>query len=140
MDIQPMRIGNIDHVTVDIEELPEAIQAVLNNYGTEVREIVSEAVSEVGKESRDIIAKKAPVGRRRKYHKSIRTKTEEEATGRSVTIHAINHEYSLTHLLEKGHKLWNRPGIPTRAFEHWKTGEQHAIDELPERIVKKLGG
>lgn len=139
MDIQPMRIGNIDHVTVDMEELPEAIQAILQNYGTEVREIVSEAVSEVGKESRDIIAKKAPVGRRGKYHKSIRTRTEEEALGRSVTIYATDHEYSLTHLLEKGHKLWNSPRR-TRAFVHWKTGEQHAIDELPERIVKKLGG
>ena len=139
MDVFTMRIGNTDNVVVSMEELPEAIQAILEEFSTETRMEVSEAVSEVAKESRKIIAENAPVGRRGKYHKSIRTRTEEEAFGRTVTIFAANHEYSLTHLLEKGHELWNSPRR-TRAFVHWKTGEQHAIDELPKRIMKKIGG
>lgn len=140
MDVFTMRIGNTDNVVVSMEELPEAIQAILEEFSTETRMNVSEAVSEVGKESRRIISQEAPQGRRKKYYKSIRTRTEEEAFGRTATIFAANHEYSLTHLLEKGHKLWNRPSRPTRAFKHWKTGEQHAIDELPKRIMNKIGG
>ena len=140
MDVFFMRVGTTDHVVVDINQLPEAIQSILEEYSFETREKVSEAVSETAKESRKIVSDKAPQGRRKKYFKSIRVKTEEETFGRACTLYATNHEYSLTHLLEHGHKLWNRPSRPTRAFPHWKDGEQHAIEKKKKKIMKKLGG
>lgn len=135
-----MRVGTTDHVIVDMDELPEAIQSILEEYSIDTRGKVSEAVSETAKESRKIVSQEAPKGRRKKYFKSIRVKTEEETFGRACTIYATNHEYSLTHLLEHGHRLWNRPSRPTKAFKHWKSGEEHAIEELPNKIIKKIGG
>lgn len=135
-----MRIGNSDHVICELGELGQAVQEVLKEYPDEARTAADESVTEVARESRKIIKAKAPRGRRKKYFKSFRTRTENSTFGREVTIYSGNHEYSLTHLLEKGHFLWNRPNRPTRAFRHWKDGEQYAIETLPKRIKEKLGG
>lgn len=128
-----------DTVVTDLEGLPKEIRKILKEYSKDTRYKVSDAVVEVAKESRKLVKDKAPVGRRKgKYKRAIRVRKEEQMESTSAQIYAGNHEYSLTHLLEHGHKLWNRPSKPTKAFVHWKTGEEYAKKELPKRIIEKL--
>lgn len=137
-----MRIGNTDHVVVELDQLGEVVNSILKNYADEARIKIDDAVLEVSEEARLKIKENANVGVRKKnkYKNSFRKKVIDDAFGRSVIIHATNHNYSLTHLLENGHWLWNRPQQPTRAFPHWKKGEKLAIEELPKSIKRKLGG
>ena len=105
---------------------------------------IDRAVEETTKDSKDIVKAKANVEDRNtrrngKYKRSITYKIERELAHTRGVIYASGHEYSLTHLLENGHNLWNSPRR-TRAFEHWKDGETNAIKELPSLIEKYLKG
>lgn len=127
----------------------------MSQLGPEIRKIIQEykehslaqidrAVEETTKDSKDIVKAKANVEdrntrRKGKYKRSITYKIERELAHTHGVIYASGHEYSLTHLLENGHNLWNSPRR-TRAFEHWKDGETNAIKELPSLIEKYLKG
>ena len=105
---------------------------------------IDRAVEETTKDSKDIVKAKANVDHRNtrrkgKYKRSITYKIERELGHTRGVIYASGHEYSLTHLLENGHNLWNSPRR-TRAFKHWKDGETNAIKELPSLIEKYLKG
>lgn len=144
MERDVLRVGNVDHVYCNIEELGEAIGQIVQDFSSETRVKVKQATREVTEETRDTVKERANVdprnvARKGKYKRSISFKMEERPMQDVGIIYARGHEYSLTHLLENGHELWNSPKR-TRAFPHWVTGERYAIKELPERIVKKLKG
>jgi len=138
-----IRLGNVDNVYCDVSELPTKVQEILEEYAATTRAKMTEAVTETTKDARDIIKANANVDarstrRKGKYKKSIRYKINEESLQTEGQVYASGHEYSLTHLLENGHRIWNSPGRRTRAFKHWKLGEDLAIDELPRKIIEKL--
>lgn len=144
MERDVLRVGNVDHVYCNIEELGEVIGQIAQEFSSETRVKVKEATREVTEETRDTVKERANVdprnvARKGKYKRSISFRMEERPTQDVGIVYARGHEYSLTHLLEKGHELWNSPKR-TRAFPHWVTGERYAIKELPDRIVKKLKG
>lgn len=144
MERDVLRLENANHVYCDMDELGEVIGQIAKDFSAETRVGVKEATREVTKETRDIIKANANVdprnvARKGKYKRSISFRMEEQPMQDEGIVYAKGHEYSLTHLLEKGHALWNSPKR-TRAFPHWVTGEQYAIKELPDRIIKKLKG
>lgn len=145
----------VNDVKCEIDQLGEALSTILNEwYNNEVLSAVGDAVDETTKETRDIIKENANVEkldpitkryrfprRKGKYKKNIGKKTKRNRyTGAEGIVYGKNREYALTHLLENGHRLWQSPGRSTGKFVHWKTGEEHAIEELPKKIIKNLKG
>ena len=123
---------------VKVNDLTKAIAVELKNYADHVTEQSKEAVDEISKEAQKIVKNKAP-SKSGKYKRSIKVKkTYESLTEKRNTIFADNGQYRLTHLLERGHAKLN--GGKTRAFPHWKYGDEYIKSELPKRIEKKLGG
>lgn len=139
-----------DNVTVDLDHVDDAVKELLSDYSAETIARIDDAVVDTAKESRDVVRTKANAENPRngkfrfpnrfgKYKRSIAyKKTERGEFNISATVYARGHEYSLTHLLEHGHKLWQSPTRKTRAFAHWKIGEEYAIKWLPKHIIWNL--
>lgn len=136
---------SVDNVTIDPEELGTVIAEMMEEYGVETRARIAEVTKEVTKDAKNIVKANANVEmgnrfpyRKGKYKRSIRYRMKETSLSDIGIVYASGHEYSLTHLLENGHKLWQAPGKRTRAFKHWKKGEELAQQEFVPKMIKKL--
>lgn len=127
---------------IKADKLVKVMIDALETYSDEVIEATKKSVDEVASETVPIIKNHAPVGKGRrkgKYKRSISVRTVYESlTEKRNVIYASDKEYRLTHLLENGHAKVN--GGRTRAFPHWKYGDEYIKKELPKRIQKKIGG
>ena len=122
---------------INPNDLTLTISAMLSEYADDVIEDVKATVDDVAKEAQKIVKSKAPV-KTGKYKRSIKVKTSYESlTELRKTIYS-NGNSGLTHLLENGHAKVN--GGRTRAFPHWKYGDEYIKNELPKLVKKKIGG
>lgn len=96
-------------LTVDCgsDDFMDAISGWMEEHAYELDDEVAEAAGEAGRKAvQELKAKSAK--RTGKYAKGWRADMEASETGAEVTVH--NKRYQLTHLLEKGHVVRNRPG------------------------------
>lgn len=137
----------VDEIVVKPKEFNAAIIKIMEEYGKETFTRINKVTNEVTKDTKKEVKKNANVetkeplrfpNRVKRYKKSISYRTEKNGVMNYGRVYAKNHEYSLTHLLENGHKLWNAPGKRTRAFPHWKKGEELAQKEFAKEIIKEL--
>ena len=134
--------------TVKPIDLSKAIEEVLSRYGTDVYNVLTDAVKEVSDDATEKlqnVSKFAPDGHPSGDY-SQSWSNEEIPTGRLTTkriVHNIDH-YRLSHLLEKGHVSRNGTGrtfgrVP--AYPHIAPVNDWANEELPrvvERMIKSL--
>ena len=122
---------------VKIDDLTKTINSMLSDYSDDVIEETKGVVDKVTKEARKIVRENAPA-KTGKYKRSIKSKkVYESLTEKRNAIYSDGYS-GLTHLLENGHAKTN--GGRTRAFPHWKQGNDYIVEQLPKQLKKKIGG
>lgn len=128
-----------NHIVTDLTGFGAAMRAILSDCQETMREAANKGVKETAKEAAKVTRESGTYQNRRpKYRQSISYRFKTQSYTAEAQVYARAHEYSLTHLLENGHKLWNAPGKRTRAFKHWKIGEEYAVAHIDQNIFKYL--
>ncbi|WP_304762874.1 hypothetical protein [Faecalibaculum rodentium] len=135
--------GYGNHIVVSMERAGAALRQILDVVTNEVRMGVNAGVKQTAKETAKITRESGgysdtSTNRGGKYRKSITYRFNTRGITCEAQIYASGHEYSLTHLLENGHHLWNKPGVMTGSFKHWKTGEEYADAHVAQNILKNI--
>ena len=125
---------------VAIDGLNDAIQNALHDYGEDAEDAVKDTVKEVSKKTRDIVKSNAPVRKTNggDYKKSISDRQVKNQKGEYIKIvYSKAPHYRLTHLLEHGHLTRN--GMKkTRAFPHFKLGDDYINENFENKLASKL--
>lgn len=125
--------------TVGINDLSNAISAMVNEYSEFVSEETKKAIKKIGREAAEELYETSP-RRTGDYAKSWKTKKTAETTN---TIHVsvyADKEYRLTHLLENGHRIVRR-GITigsAEAIPHIKKVSDRAEEKLVKEVKKQI--
>ncbi|MBN1042492.1 hypothetical protein DVW07_10525 [Clostridium botulinum] len=127
-------------ITVQIDDLAEAINKELSFYSADVTKKTKNNVEAVSKEVNEEIKKhitfKQPTG---KYVKAFRINNSYEGPfTKRKTWHVKAPYYRLTHLLEKGHALAGSGR--TKAYPHIKYGEELAKKRMEELTKEAVQG
>lgn len=126
-----------DHITISPEMFGATVSNILDEFTVHVRLAVNDGIKKTLKEGKKITQESGTYRNRRpKYRKSISYRMSEQGFLTEGQIYARGHEYSLTHLLEHGHGLWQ--GGHTRAFPHWRLGEEYVDDNVIKNIESKI--
>ena len=121
-------------VKVSMDELSDAVNAILLSMVDDVKDTVDQAANTAGKETAQKLRETSP-RRTGKYAKGWKPKKEAVNGGTVVTVHNKDH-YRLTHLLEYGHA--NVKGGRTPAHPHIKAAEDYAADEFERLVLEGL--
>lgn len=124
---------------VKVDNLASAVLQELNNYVGATDEAVDKGVSETAKDAVKKLQSAHPAGSGQygSWDKSYNRGWTVKKTKRdkTATIHNAT-DYSLTHLLEKGHAKVN--GGRTRAFPHIAPVAEECEDALLKNIKKYI--
>lgn len=120
---------------IAVSDLAKAVNEAMSEYRDLTEQTLKSAVTEVAKETKDIVREKSPSLSGR-YKKGWATKKTTDASGQiSVTVYNRVRP-GLTHLLEKGHA--KRGGGRVSGVPHIAPAEEHAVAELEARIRREL--
>lgn len=137
------KFGYGDHVTCTMESAGPTLRGLLDNITAKVREGINAGVKLTAKQTAKVTRETGgysdtSTNRGPKYRKAITYRFNTQGISCEAQIYAKGHEYSLTHLLENGHRLWNKPGVMTGSFKHWKPGLEYADAHVAQNILKKI--
>ena len=121
------------------ETLSVQMDRILDEYSERVQNVSRVAIQRVGRESVKKLRNVSPK-RTGSYARGWRLKTlKMSGNVTDVVVHNAT-DYSLTHLLEKGHVIRNKKGTFGRApaHPHIKPVEEWANNELPAEIEREL--
>lgn len=123
------------------EDFEVTVKAILDDYGTEVSEMIDQEVEEAAKLCVKEISSRAPT-RYGNYAKSFKVlKKERSWSGSSRIVGAGKPYYRLTHLLEHGHYkvLWGHDtGGEVQGFPHIGPAEALVSQEFVDRVKRRL--
>lgn len=130
--------------TVTPDKLCDAIQDIVQQYSDEVVAQLPGIVKGAAKTTLKTLKKNAESIGGTKYRGSFKSRKERSMSVSETTYTIYSTQYRLTHLLEHGHVIRNRPGGPvygvTRAFPHWKPAEEAGIEEFNSKLEEAIGG
>ena len=123
---------------MNVDEFVSALSKELSNYSEEITEGIKKAVDIVSKETNEEIKRHITFNQiTGDYVKSFRVKKVYENKNKKIkTWYVANGEHRLTHLLEKGHALWQ--GGRAKAYPHIKYGEELAIKRMEELSMEVI--
>lgn len=122
----------------DVSQVQDAINGILKDYYTEVKNDLDEIVPAVAKKCKQQIAKNAPVrqvGESQGYNRSWQVKTKKDRLAVSSIV--CSKQWGLTHLLENGHLTRDRK-TRSREIKHIAPAADSAAKELLKQIENKL--
>ena len=122
--------------TIQPENLASEIEKILDKYGDECVDALSESIEETAKEAQKEL-KHFNHGRTtwKNYPKGWSVKIEKSRLSTEGVVYNSNH-YQLTHLLEFGHA--KRNGGRTSAFPHIAEVNTFAQEDVLKRLKEKL--
>lgn len=134
---------------VKADALANEIMSLLQQYANDVTSDMKKDTDSVARATVKKIKEKAPVrkdGKKKKYEPgSYRdswrsTLQNENSYRKSRIVYAGGHQYSLTHLLENGHRvvLKGRNAGNAPAKVHIRPAEEWASNELEQRTIKRI--
>lgn len=128
--------------TVKPNGLCDVIEDVLKKYADDIVTAMPDIVKATARKTVKALKKEASSIGGSVYKNSFKSKKRTSASTAQTTYVIYSTRYRLTHLLEHGHVIRNRPGGPaygiTRAFPHWAPAEQIGIEELESQITQKV--
>ena len=119
-------------------DIQDEIMRALNEYNDEVIQKTKKAITDIAKETNEVIKSHSTFkDRTGKYRKAFTVKKSfEDRTNLRLTWCVKGTQARLTHLLEYGHAKVN--GGRVRAFPHIRYGEEYAKENLIKRIKEVL--
>ena len=119
------------------------LTAALKEYSNTCEQEIQKVIDDVSKETKKMLLKSSPKGRRGIYRKGWRVTIERRSGFYKAHVH--NSEYSLVHLIEHGHatniKHGNFGWKPfTSPHVHVAHAEKWAVKEVEKRIKEVLQG
>ena len=122
---------------VSIDGLADAVNQAMEEFRERTEDVVSEAVTKVSKEAKQIAKSGSPT-KTGGYAKGWATKKTKDAKGQTEITVYNRRKPGLTHLLEKGHA--KRGGGRTKAYVHIAPAESYAVEALENEIKRGVGG
>lgn len=123
-------------MSIKIGSLAKHVMKYLDGYGIDVGLEMEKVVEEVAKDTAKALTKSSPKLTGDYAASWTYGIGETKRTRHSMIVHVEKPEYSLSHLLEKGHQ--NRNGGRTAARVHIAPAEKEAIDRLETELRKRL--
>ena len=125
---------------VNADGLADAIMKALKDYNDMTEAEFEEIAREVAKEGTKKLKATSPRGagsRKGHYADGWSVKYERKGNGKFSFIVHNRKKPGLTHLLEKGHQLWQ--GGRAQAIPHIKPVEEWCNEEFERRVKERLG-
>jgi len=121
---------------VTLEELPSAINKILDEYAGDILSNLPEITERVGKKGVTAVRNSSKSSfNGDKYYKGWRSLSERTRMGAKVTIYNAKLP-GLPHLLENGHAKRNGGRVPGKA--HIAPVEKKLVDEYERKIINDL--
>lgn len=125
---------------VKIDNLADAVLEALEDFNDITERELEEIAREVAKEGAKKLKATSPKGagsRKGHYADGWSVKYERKGNGKFYFIVYNRKKPGLTHLLEKGHQLWQ--GGRAQAIPHIKPVEEWCNEEFERRVKERLG-
>lgn len=122
-------------MSLRVDDLPDVLSDILDDYGTEVREVVNATTEKAANDLKKAIAASAPV-KTGKQKKSWRV-TKEKVAGLDLVAIVHSTDYRKVHLLENGHVTRN--GVTrTKATGYISKNEEEMLRKYPEQLAEAI--